>query len=112
MQKILYRDDPYVVLWYNVNLQAYLTDKWTGYTLAPAGDGAPFWNQLRATYLALRPLQPAALPAVDTSREWVWALAVAVVAGGAVACAPSPPPRGAGGRMTKPEARPTREDDR
>jgi peptide/nickel transport system substrate-binding protein len=87
MQKILYRDDPYVVLWYNVNLQAYRTDKWTGYALAPSGDGAPFWNQLRATYIALRPLRPAALPAADTSREWVWALVVAVVAAGALAFA-------------------------
>ena len=87
MQKILYRDDPYVVLWYNVNLQAYRTDKWTGYALAPSGAGAPFWNQLRATYVALRPLRPAALPAADTSREWVWALVVAVVAVGAVAFA-------------------------
>jgi peptide/nickel transport system substrate-binding protein len=87
MQKILYRDDPYVVLWYNVNLQAYRTDRWTGYALAPSGDGAPFWNQLRATYVALRPLRPAALPAAESSREWLWALAVAVVAAGAVALA-------------------------
>jgi peptide/nickel transport system substrate-binding protein len=87
MQKILYRDDPYVVLWYNVNLQAYRTDKWTGYALAPSGDGAPFWNQLRATYIALRPLRPAALPAAGSSRGWVWALVVAVVAAGAVAFA-------------------------
>ena len=87
MQKILYRDDPYVVLWYNVNLQAYRTDRWTGYALAPAGDGAPFWNQLRATYIALRPLRPAAPPAAETSRAWVWALVAALVAAGAVAFA-------------------------
>ncbi len=111
MQKILYRDDPYVVLWYNVNLQAYRTDKWTGYALAPSGDGAPFWNQLRATYVALRPLRTAALPAEDTSREWVWALARrGRRCGRGGLCAPSPP-QGPGGRMTKPEVRPTREDE-
>ena len=60
MQKLLYRDDPSIVLWYEVNLQAYRTDAWTGYAPAPKGAGAPFWNQLRATYLALRPLPPAA----------------------------------------------------
>ena len=37
--------------------------QWTGYALAPSGSGAPFWNQLRASYIALRPLQPRHLPA-------------------------------------------------
>ena len=87
MQKILYRDDPYVVLWYNVNLQAYRTDRWTGYALAPSGDGAPFWNQLRATYIALRPLQAPAPAPESASRAWVWALVAALVAAGAVAFA-------------------------
>ena len=87
MQQLLYRDDPCVVLWYNVNLQAYRTDKWTGYALAPSGSGAPFWNQLRATYQALRPLRPSAPPAAETSRGWVWALVAALVAASAVAFA-------------------------
>jgi peptide/nickel transport system substrate-binding protein len=56
MQKILYRDNPYVVLWYNVNLQAFRTDKWAGYERIPAAGGAPFWNYLRGTYINLRPL--------------------------------------------------------
>ncbi len=87
MQKILYRDDPYVLLWYNVNLQAYRTDTWTGYALAPSGAGAPFWNQLRATYIGLRPLRPSAPPAAETSRARVWALVAALVAAGGVAFA-------------------------
>ena len=58
MQKLLYRDDPYIVLWYDVNLQAYRTDAWTGYALAPTGAGAPFWNQLRATYLGAAAAAP------------------------------------------------------
>ncbi len=83
MQKVLYRDDPSIVLWYNVNLQAFRTDRWAGYVTAPAGDGAPFWNQLRSTYLSLRPLR-AARPATEASKAWVWgvvagAVAVAVV---------------------------------
>jgi len=77
MQKLLYRDDPYIVLWYNVNLQAFCTDRWAGYVLAPGADGSPFWNQLRSTYIALRPVQ-AARPAPEASRAWVWGL----VAGG------------------------------
>ena len=87
MQEILYRDDPYVVLWYNVSLQAYRTDRWTGYDLAPAGDGAPFWNQLRATYTALRPLRPSAPPVAETSRAWVWTLVAALIAAAVVAFA-------------------------
>jgi hypothetical protein len=55
MQQILYRDNPYVILWYNVNLQAYRTDTWTGYHLVPADDGSPFWNMLRTTYIDLQP---------------------------------------------------------
>ena len=40
MQPILYRDTPYVILWYNMNLQAFRTDKWTGYgTGADQGAG-------------------------------------------------------------------------
>jgi len=82
MQKILYRDDPYVVLWYNVNLQAFRTDRWTGYISAPSGDGAPFFNQLRTTYIDLRPLRgaPAQPPA---SKAWVWALVFLLVAAAA-----------------------------
>jgi len=89
MQKILYRDDPYVVLWYNVNLQAYRTDRWTGYALAPTGGGAPFWNQLRASYIGLRPLQAlrAPTPAPGASQAWVWPLVAALIVAGAVAFA-------------------------
>jgi peptide/nickel transport system substrate-binding protein len=79
MQKVLYRDDPSIVLWYNVNLQAFRTDRWAGYAMAPAGDGAPFWNQLRSTYLSLRPLR-AAQPAAAASRAWVWGVVAGAVA--------------------------------
>lgn len=57
MQAILYRDSPYVILWYNINLQAYRTDKWRGYGLVPtSGDGAPFFNLTRTTYQGLEPV--------------------------------------------------------
>jgi peptide/nickel transport system substrate-binding protein len=83
MQKVLYRDDPYVVLWYNVNLQAFRTDRWAGYVTAPGRDGSPFWNQLRATYISLRPVQ-AARPTPEASRAWIWGLAAGIVAIAAV----------------------------
>ena len=71
MQKILYRDDPYIILWYNLNLQAFRTDTWRGYANAPAGEGAPFWNFMRATYVSLRPLSPGPA-APGESAAWVW----------------------------------------
>ena len=78
MQKILYRDNPYIVLWYNVNLQAFRTDKWTGYHQVPAPDGAPFWNYMRSTYIDLTPAEVAESEAAGGS-TWIWILVAAVV---------------------------------
>ena len=86
MQKLLYRDDPTIVLWYEVNGQAFRTDAWTGYALAPKGAGVPFWNRLRATYLALRPL-PATAPEPPRGPAilpWVVAGVLAAAGAGAV----------------------------
>ena len=56
MQEILYRDSPYAILWYNTNIQAFRTDKWTGYSsVPPGGHGAAFRNMLRTTYIDLKP---------------------------------------------------------
>ena len=60
MQRILYRDSPYSILWYNVLIQAFRTDKWTGYSSVPTGgDGAAFRNMLRTTYIDLKPVAAA-----------------------------------------------------
>ena len=60
MQQILYRESPYVILWYNVNVQAFRTDKWTGYSSVPSGgNGAAFRNMLRTSYIDLRPVAAA-----------------------------------------------------
>ncbi len=71
MQKLLYRDNPYVVLWYNVNLQAFRTKDWTGYQPIPAGHGAPFWNYLRGSYIDLRLRTAAAVSSSGGSGSWV-----------------------------------------
>ena len=75
MQAILYRDAPYVILWYNVNLQAFRTDRWTGYGAVPGKDGAPFFNLTRATYQDLRPRVAGAVAAPDAGLPWVYVLA-------------------------------------
>jgi peptide/nickel transport system substrate-binding protein len=56
MQQILYKDSPYAILWYNTNIQAFRTDKWTGYSsVPPGGHGAALRNMLRTTYVDLKP---------------------------------------------------------
>jgi len=82
MQAMLYRDTPYVILWYNVNLQAFRTDKWTGYGTVPVDDGAPFFNLTRTTYLDLRPRVASPAAVEGGGSPWVYALvAAAVIAG-------------------------------
>lgn len=79
LQAILYRDTPYVILWYNVNLQAFRTDKWTGYGTVPIKDGAPFFNLTRATYLDLKPRAAGAAAVESGGSSWVYVLAAAAV---------------------------------
>jgi peptide/nickel transport system substrate-binding protein len=56
MQQILYKDSPYAILWYNTNIQAFRTDRWTGYSsVPPSGHGAALRNMLRTTYVDLKP---------------------------------------------------------
>ena len=55
MQQFLYDQAPYIVLWYNVDCEAYRTDKWTGYELVPKDDGRPVWTFLRGTYIGVKP---------------------------------------------------------
>jgi len=76
LQAMLYRDTPYVILWYNVNLQAFRTDKWTGYGTVPVKDGAPFFNLTRTTYLDLKP-RAAAAAAPSGGSPWVYVLGAA-----------------------------------
>jgi len=79
MQAMLYRDTPYVVLWYNVNLQAFRTDTWTGYGAVPVEDGAPFFNLTRATYLDLKPRVVSAAAVESGRSSWVYVLFAAAV---------------------------------
>ena len=55
MQKTIYDEAPYIVLWYYADTTAYRTDKWTGWTQAPPGKGSPIRNFMRTTYLKLKP---------------------------------------------------------
>jgi peptide/nickel transport system substrate-binding protein len=56
MQQILYNDNPYVVLYYATNLQAYRADRWTGWEPAPVGAPAVVMNYMRGTYTGVQPV--------------------------------------------------------
>jgi peptide/nickel transport system substrate-binding protein len=56
MQQILYQQDPYIILWYNVDSEAYRTNKWTGWELVPKGTGRPIMTFLRGTYINVKPV--------------------------------------------------------
>ena len=52
MQKIIYEDAPYVILFYDNSLQAVRTDKWTGWKQIPE-NGPYFFNLTNYNYLNL-----------------------------------------------------------
>jgi peptide/nickel transport system substrate-binding protein len=85
MQAILYRDAPYVILWYNTNLQAFRTDKWTGYGAVPADGGAPFFNLTRDTYLDLRPRAVGAPEVERGGSSLIFVVVAAALVAGVVA---------------------------
>jgi peptide/nickel transport system substrate-binding protein len=80
MQQILYRDSPYSILWYNVLIQAFRTDKWTGYSHVPRGnDGAAFRNMLRTTYIDLKPVATATTTSAGSSTGAIVAIVLAAL---------------------------------
>ena len=80
MQKILYRDSPYSILWYNVNVQAFRTDKWTGYSsVPPGGQGAAFRNMLRTSYVDLKPKAVATATSGGSSTTTIVIIVVAAI---------------------------------
>jgi len=54
MQKILYEDAPYIILWYDNNLQAVNTENWTGWKRIPE-NGAFFFNLTTYNYKNVKP---------------------------------------------------------
>ncbi len=79
MQQIMYEQTPWVVLTYPQYLQAYNTQKWTGWTQMMQGKGPAFFTTGNVTsYLNLQPVK--AETAGDGTGVWV-----AVVVGVAVA---------------------------
>lgn len=61
MQEIVYREAPYVVLAYPLDMEAFDSDDWTGWVRTPQPDGGAFFNADNVdTYIYLAP-KPAAV---------------------------------------------------
>ena len=82
MQEIMYTQTPEIVLTYPDYLQAYDTERWTGWTRVLGGQGPAFFVTMPDTYLNLRPVATEQA----TGRSTLW-IAIVVVAGVAAAAA-------------------------
>jgi peptide/nickel transport system substrate-binding protein len=86
MQQILYEDRPEIVLWYENYLQAYRSDRWTGFVEQPEGQGAILFQYGHYSTLSVRPVSQAAgdegggVPMI----VWVAVAAVVLIIGGFV----------------------------
>jgi peptide/nickel transport system substrate-binding protein len=80
MQQIVYNDRPELVLWYDNYLQAYRSDRWTGFVPQPEGQGTILFQYGHYSDLDIRPKTNAAgTTSSGGVPVWVW-IAVAAVA--------------------------------
>ena len=56
MQQILYDDRPELVLWYDNWLQAYRSDKWTGFVKQPSENGTILFQYGHYSDLQIQPI--------------------------------------------------------
>ncbi|MDW7671425.1 MAG: ABC transporter substrate-binding protein [Bacillota bacterium] len=66
MQRILYEEAPYIILFYDNSLQAVNTSRWTGWIRIPA-EGGYFFNLTNYNYLNVQPAAGTADPAPAAS---------------------------------------------
>jgi peptide/nickel transport system substrate-binding protein len=91
MQQILYEDVVYVVLWYSQELQAWRSDRWTGFKPSPEPSGYYLYGYNNYNYLNLRPVgagggaQGGGETADGGVSAGVWLALIALVIGIAVA---------------------------
>ena len=81
MQQIMYKQAPWIVLTYPYLLEAYNTDRWTGWTRALNGNGPAVvcCGGSIASYLNLRPRSAAV--GGGGSKAWIGAIIAAVAVG-------------------------------
>ena len=85
MQAIIYRDQPYITLYYNATLEAYRSDRVTGFTSQPADSGS-VKGDILATYgpFSFISIRPASANLAGTAAKGasgsVWIIIIAVLA--------------------------------
>jgi peptide/nickel transport system substrate-binding protein len=85
MQQLVYDDRPEMVLWYDNYLQAYRSDRWTGFVKQPEEEqGTILFQYGHYSDLNIRPVAGASTSSGEGIPVWVWiALAAVVLAIGA-----------------------------
>lgn len=83
MEAFIYEQLPELVLYYESEIEAYRTDRFTGFTAYPPPDGTMVFGYVAAPYLEVRPASAsqAADAASDAVPLWIWAAGAAAVAG-------------------------------
>jgi peptide/nickel transport system substrate-binding protein len=87
MQQILYDDRPEIVLWYETYLQAYRSDRWTGFIEQPPVDGAILFQYGYHSLLNIQPVSGESTGGDDggiPALVWIGVAGVAVVVVGLV----------------------------
>jgi peptide/nickel transport system substrate-binding protein len=74
MQRQVYEDVPYIVLYYDANLQAYRSDRWTGFLKQPEPDGDLLSGYGNYTFVSLRPVEKEAADEGGGGGgfTWIW----------------------------------------
>jgi peptide/nickel transport system substrate-binding protein len=79
MQQIIYNDRPELVLWYDNYLQAYRSDRWTGFVQQPEGQGTILFQYGHYSDLNIRRITGASTSSGEGIPAWVWIALAAVV---------------------------------
>lgn len=77
MQRQVYLASPYVVLYYDTNLQAYRKDRWTGFRMQPARTGDLVAGYGNAAFVSIRPVSATTTAAAQEGTSPVVWIAVA-----------------------------------
>jgi len=102
MQELVYRDAPYILLYYDSQLDAYRTDKIGGWTKQPSANGTPLFAQGSFPYWSLKAAAPEPTPTPVATAAPTAAPSGAPSAAPTTAptTAPTPAPAGGGGDTT------------
>jgi peptide/nickel transport system substrate-binding protein len=81
-QQVMYEDSPCIVFAHSYRLEAYRTDKWTGWQRAGYGEGPAFMGNVPLLY---QNVEPKTATASGGGASWTWIVVVIVVAAVAAA---------------------------